>query len=165
MTNLRPLTTAKINDVDVQFVVDSGAFYSILSPARAAELKLETYPAPYGLFIKGVAGTAKVAIAKVKVFTLAGVPFHNIDFLVGGSEVGAGSVGVLGQNVLHMADVEYDLGQGFVRLMRPEDCGSAAMLGYWIAPSTVYSVIGISSTTARLPQTRALLPSTGLKFA
>jgi hypothetical protein len=97
MTNLRPLMTAKINDVDVQFVVDSGAFYSMISGASAAELKLATYPAPFGFHLTGAGGgTAAVSVAMVKVFTLAGVPLRNIEFLVGGSEIGSGSIGVLG---------------------------------------------------------------------
>jgi tetratricopeptide (TPR) repeat protein len=154
MANLRPLMTAKINDVDVQFVVDSGAFFSMISGASAAELKLPTRPAPFGFYMTGIGGgTASVSIATAKVFTLAGVPFHDIPFLVGGSEAGAGSIGLLGQNVLHIADVEYDLGQGSVRLMSPQDCSKAA-LAYWAnAASSPYSVIKIEPTTRQSPFT------------
>jgi len=154
MKNLRPLMTAKINDVDVQFLVDSGAFYSMISAASAAELKLATHPAPFGFYVTGIGGgTAAVSVATVKVFTLAGVPLRNIEFLVGGSEVGSGSIGALGQNVLHIGDVEYDLGQGFVRLMKPHDC-SKSMLAYWVnGTSLPYSVINIASTTPQNPNT------------
>ena len=110
MVGLRPLMTAKINDVDVQFVVDSGAFYSMISGASAAELKLSTSYAPLGFYVEGVHGAANVSVANVKTFTLAGVPLHNVEFLVGGSEAGQGSIGLLGQNVLHIEDVEYEAG-------------------------------------------------------
>jgi tetratricopeptide (TPR) repeat protein/predicted aspartyl protease len=150
MTNLRPLMTASINHTEVRLLVDSGAFFSTISPASAAELKLATYPAPFGLYITGVAGTAHASLARVKEFTLAGVPLHDIEFLVGGSEIGSGSIGVLGQNILHIADIEYDLGQGAVRLMRPEDCGKAA-LAYWARASMPYSVINIEPTTREKP--------------
>jgi tetratricopeptide (TPR) repeat protein/predicted aspartyl protease len=154
MTNMRPLMSAKINDVDVQFIVDSGAFYSMMSAASAAELKLPTRFAPVGFYLTGVGGgKADASIANVKVFTLAGVALHDIEFLVGGSELGAGSIGVLGQNVLHIADVEYDLGQGFVRLMKPRDCGNGAMLAYWVNASTPYSAVDIESTTPKRPFT------------
>jgi hypothetical protein len=64
MANLRPLMTAKINDTDVQFVVDSGAFFSMISGASAAELKLPTRPAPFGFYMTGIGGgTASVSIA------------------------------------------------------------------------------------------------------
>ncbi len=154
MTNLRPLMTAKINDADVQFLVDSGAFYSMISAASAAQFNLATYPAPFGFYVTGIGGgTANASIAKVGVFTLAGVPLHNVEFLVGGSEAGEGSVGILGQNVLHIADVEYDLGQGVVRLMKARNC-SKALLAYWVnGTSTPYSVIKIESTTRIKPFT------------
>jgi tetratricopeptide (TPR) repeat protein/predicted aspartyl protease len=146
MVNLRPTMTAKVNDHDVQFVVDSGAFFSLLSGASAAELDLKTHLAPFGLYLTGAGGGATdVSVATVKVFTLAGVPFHNIDFLVGGTEV-AGSVGLLGQNVLQMGDVEYDLAQGVIRLMKAEDCRKA-QLAYWAGTSQDYSVIDIEPTS------------------
>jgi len=153
MTNLRPLMSAKINDSDVHFLLDSGAFYSVLSQASAAELKLPTYPAPLGFYISGIGGgRASPSIANVKVLTLAGVPLHDVKFLVGGSDVGAGTVGVLGQNVLHLADVEYDLAQGVVRLMKAQDC-SKTVLAYWVGASLPYSVIEVESTTPRKPYT------------
>ena len=85
MTGMGPLTTAKINGTDVKFLVDSGAFWSIISPASAAELKLPTHFAPYGFYTVGVGGArADMSLTKVKELTLAGHPFHDIDFLVGG---------------------------------------------------------------------------------
>ncbi|HEX4151666.1 MAG TPA: aspartyl protease family protein [Steroidobacteraceae bacterium] len=135
--------TAGINGTDVQFVLDSGAFYSMISPASAAELHLETRYAPFGFYVTGVKGTADVSIATVKTFGLAGAALKNIDFLVGGSEVGGG-VGLLGQNVLHLADVEYDLRNGVVRLMKPSDC-SKTDLAYWANPSLPDSVIRIDA--------------------
>jgi tetratricopeptide (TPR) repeat protein len=147
MVGMRPLMTAKINDVDVQFVLDSGAFYSMISAASAAQLKLRTSPAPFGFDVTGVHGAADVSIAMATTFTLAGVPLHNVEFLVGGSEAGQGSIGVLGQNVLHIDDVEYDLGQGVVRLMKAKDC-SKMILAYWADKSTPYSVIDLLSEPA-----------------
>jgi tetratricopeptide (TPR) repeat protein len=165
MTNMRPLMTAKINDADVQFLVDSGAFYSMLSAPSASELKLSTYPAPYGFYLTGVGGgRADASITKVKVFTLAGVALHDVLFLVGGGEVGAGSIGVLGQNVLHMADVEYDLGQGSVRLMRPQDCRNT-ILAYWVdGTASPFSVIDIERTTPRIPQTQGFASINGTRI-
>jgi predicted TIM-barrel fold metal-dependent hydrolase len=55
------------------FAADSGAFYSSITPATAAQYQLKTYPAPYGLHVTGIGGEADMAVAKVKTFTLAGV--------------------------------------------------------------------------------------------
>src|SRR6202044_2315333 len=66
MVDLRPQMTAKINGTDVRLMVDSGAFYSIISPASAAELKLSTRPAPFGFYVRGVNGSASASITRVK---------------------------------------------------------------------------------------------------
>jgi tetratricopeptide (TPR) repeat protein len=144
MSGMNPMTTANINDVDVQFEVDSGAFYSTISAASVAQLKLKTSALPIGFQLMGVHGAADVSATTVKNFILAGVALHNVEFLAGGSEIGQGIVGLLGQNFLHIQDVEYDLGQGVVRLIRPENCGKS-MLSYWAAPSTPFSMIDIVS--------------------
>jgi tetratricopeptide (TPR) repeat protein/predicted aspartyl protease len=151
MVNMHPMVTAQINGADAQFIADSGAFYSMLSPAAAAEFKLITYPAPFGLFVRGTGGSASVSVTKVKVFTLAGVPIHNVDFLVGGGDVGG--VGLLGQNVFSIGDVEYDLAQGAIRLIREDGCKNAN-LAYWTTgTSQSYSMIEIESTSPRSPHT------------
>jgi tetratricopeptide (TPR) repeat protein len=143
MVGMRALTTARINDADVRFVVDSGAFYSLMSGASAAELKLKTSPAPDWFKVKGVHGAAEeVSIAKVRSFELSGATLHNVEFLVGGSDVGQGSMGVLGQNFLHIADVEYDLGGGVIRLISPENC-SKSFMAYWAGTTTPYSIIDL----------------------
>ena len=154
MTAMRPLIIAKINNIEVQFVADSGAFYSMMSAASAAQFNLPHRFAPFGLWVTGVGGgTADVTIATVKEFTIAGTPVHNVDFLVGGSEAGAGSIGILGQNFLHLGDVEYDLGQGVIRLMRAIGCGRA-MLAYWVVgTSQPYSVMDIDATSRMAPST------------
>jgi tetratricopeptide (TPR) repeat protein len=145
MQGMRPLMTAGINGTDVHFLVDSGAFYSTLSAASASELKLETHFGPFGFYMQGAGGSrADVSIATVKTFTLAGVQLKNVEFLVGGTDFGSGSVGLLGQNVLHIGDVEYDLGDGVVRLMKPLDCRNT-VLAYWATPSMPYSVISIDA--------------------
>jgi hypothetical protein len=106
MEGLRPLVKAKINGAEVTFVADSGAFYSMLSPAATAQLKLPTRPAPFGSYVTGVGGKGITPlIATAKAFTLSKFELTNVEFLVGGSEWGAGSAGLLGQNFLHGRDV------------------------------------------------------------
>jgi tetratricopeptide (TPR) repeat protein len=149
MIGMRPLVPAQINGADAQFVVDSGAFYSTITPASAAEYKLHVSPAPYGLRIIGIGGSADASVATVDVFTLAGARLRDLQFVVAGGENGGGAVGALGQNILRLTDAEYDLANGAVRLWRPEDCRNA-MLAYW-ATSQPYSVIDIDRTTLGEP--------------
>jgi tetratricopeptide (TPR) repeat protein/predicted aspartyl protease len=164
MSNLRPLVTAKINDDEVKFLADSGAFYSMISTAAAAEHKLKLRAGPMGLFVYGIGGATQISVATVSTFTLADVPFHNVEFLVGGSEAGAGSVGVLGQNVLRIGDVEYDLANGMIRLMRPEECKKDSLLAYWVSGSQTYSVMDINPTSARSPHTTGTAYLNGAKI-
>jgi clan AA aspartic protease (TIGR02281 family) len=145
MVNMRALTTARINDHDVEFTIDSGAFYSMLSGANAAELGLKTHIAPYGFYVIGANGAASVSVATVRTLTIAGASVHDVDFLVGGSD-GFGGVGLLGQNFLHIGDAEYDLAQGVVRLIKPEDCRKG-LLAYWVKANESYSDINIEPTS------------------
>ncbi len=142
MSGLRPLVAAKINGVDALFIADSGAFYSMINPASAVQYGLKRHPAPYHLAVEGVGGRAEVSAAYVEELTLANQVIKHIEFLVGGSEAGSGAAGLLGQNVLGMADTEYDLANGVIRLMQPgEDC-KKAVLAYWTT-SEQYSVVDL----------------------
>ncbi len=153
MSGSKPLITAEINGVDARFVADSGAFFSMLSEAAAAQYHLKLVPAPFGFYVKGMGGTVDPSIATVKIFTLAGIPIHNVEFLVGGGTVGGGeNVGVLGQNFFRIGDVEYDLANGVIRLMHAEGC-SHALLAYWVKSTESYSRMDIEWPTPASPHT------------
>jgi tetratricopeptide (TPR) repeat protein/predicted aspartyl protease len=152
MSGMRPLISAKINGENVQFVLDSGAFYSTISTATAAQFKLKSRPLPFDMEVKGVGGGFQPQVTTVKEFSIAGVPLHNVEFLVGGSEVGSDGVGLLGQNFLERWDVEYDLAHGVVRLLKVEDC-THTLLAYWLTPGQSYSMLDISWTTPAEPHT------------
>jgi hypothetical protein len=53
MNGMRPTITAKINGSDAAFLVDSGAFYSSLTLASAAQFKLPLSPAPHEFLVGG----------------------------------------------------------------------------------------------------------------
>jgi tetratricopeptide (TPR) repeat protein/predicted aspartyl protease len=152
ISGTRPLIDAKINHQDVRFVVDSGAFFSMISGAKAAELKLKMGPAPLGLSIGGVGGSTQTpSVALAKVFTIANVDIPNVEFLVAGSEAGGGSDGLLGQNFLVNWNVEYDLAKGTIRLFRDSDCGKQ-FLAYWVVQTDQpYTVTNIEKVTPRYP--------------
>jgi tetratricopeptide (TPR) repeat protein/predicted aspartyl protease len=142
---------AKINHQDVRLVVDSGAFFGMMSQATARELKLKIGPAPYGLMMDGVGGSTQPSVGTAKAFTLANVDMPNVDFLVGGSEVGDGNSGLLGQNFLAKWNVEYDLAKGAIRLFRDTDC-SKMFLAYWIVEThQPYTVVDLEKVTPQFP--------------
>ncbi|HIV78859.1 MAG TPA: retroviral-like aspartic protease family protein [Candidatus Sphingomonas excrementigallinarum] len=128
MQGLRPVVETQINGRPAPFVLDSGAFYSTIPPARAREFALPQEALPFGFHVNGIGGSSDASATTVRHFTLAGVDIPRVQFIVSGSEVG--QTGLLGQNVLELGDVEYDLPGGMVRLFRPSNCGKTAM-AYW----------------------------------
>jgi tetratricopeptide (TPR) repeat protein/predicted aspartyl protease len=152
ISGTRALIDAKINHQDVRLVVDSGAFFSMISAAMAEQLKLRIGPAPYGLTIRGVGGATETpSVATAKVFTIANVDIPNVEFLVAGSEAGSGSSGLLGQNFLVGWNVEYDLAKGVIRLFKDTDC-SKQFLAYWVVQTKQpYTVTDIEKVSPRNP--------------
>ena len=101
-------------------------------------------------------------MATAKDFTFADVTLHHVQFVVGDKGFGGDAVGLLGQNVLGFADVEYDLADGVIRLMRPHDCRDAD-LAYWAQAQPV-SVIDIETGDAITPHTKAVATVNGVKI-
>lgn len=152
LNGMRPMITAKINGEDARFIVDSGAFFSLITGPGAARYKLQIQPAPFNLLLEGIGGTTRAMATTVKEFTLAGIPIRKVQFVVGGSAFGPGVVGLLGQNVLRIADVEYDLAHGAIRLVKPDNC-KKTMMAYWAEPGDPYSEMEINWATAGMPHT------------
>lgn len=141
MEGMQPMTDAKVNGQNVRFMVDSGAFFSVISPGSARVLGLKTAPLP-GWMMRGINGEAEMSVATVKTFTISGEDLPHIEFVVGGSEIGG--VGVLGQNFLGLVDAEYDLPHGAIRLMQAKGCEKTA-LAYWTAGTDKpFSVVNIA---------------------
>jgi tetratricopeptide (TPR) repeat protein/predicted aspartyl protease len=149
MSDLRPLVSAKINGSDVLFSLDSGAFFSMISPASAAALKLPTYPAPAGFYVTGIGGRIHVELTKADSVEMPGMSRHGVEFIVGGNDESGESIGLLGRNFLQIADIEFDLAQGMVRLMSPEDCGDTALV-FWARDGDYYSVMNIEKPHYRV---------------
>ena len=160
MQGRRAIVSAKINGQDAQFILDSGAFFSTLSRASAAAYGLKLEPMPTNFQLRGINGTTSASLTTVQSFALAGVTLPNIRFLVGGTDTG--QVGLLGQNFLGLADVEYELGHGAVRLMRPRGC-EVGQLAYW-ADARPVSILPIEAPTDRQTKTIATVTLNGVKL-
>jgi tetratricopeptide (TPR) repeat protein len=162
MSGLRPLAPARINGHEVKFIVDSGAFYSSISPGSAAELALRLTAAPANLRVTGIGGEARMSVAKVKDFGLGEATLPNVEFLVGGSETG--SIGLLGQNVLGIGDAEYDFNGGAIRLMKSKDCKNVN-LAYWATGKDIaVSTLEIESPTLIAQHTAGTVYLNGVKI-
>jgi predicted aspartyl protease/tetratricopeptide (TPR) repeat protein len=158
MTGLRPLITAQVNGKDAKFLLDSGAFYSLMSTAEAADLNLKLSVSR--VTVSGVGGATRTWSTKVQDFAFLGTTFHDVEFLVSGSEFGTS--GLIGQNLLSHFDVEYDLAKGAIRLFKPEGC-SRTKLAYWTGEQS-FSLMDINTIERGNPFTIGVAYVNGLKI-
>jgi len=144
MSGSSPVVTVKMDGGEARLVADSGAFFSVLTPAAATRLGIKSRPAP-GLQLRGVGGNESMGVGTVKDFGFAGLKLGKADFLIGGRNVGGDVDGFLGQNVLGGVEVEYDLANGVLRLFKAKDCPTE-VIAYW-ATKVSPSILPISRMT------------------
>lgn len=149
MIGLVPTTPVTVNGHDAQFITDSGAFFSTVSPHQAEAYGLKLGPAPFGVYVTGVGGREqKLEIGTAATFELDKIPLKNAQFLVTGHDIDNAG-GLLGQNILGALDTEYDLANGVIRLFRGEGCDKA-MPAYWDRTGRI-SILPIAPTTPSAP--------------
>jgi tetratricopeptide (TPR) repeat protein/predicted aspartyl protease len=119
----------KVNGVDSHFQIDTGAFFSIVTPDGAMRLHLND-AGGRGFWVDGVGGSEDAHVATAKTFDFAGVPLKNIDFVVAGRKL-TGETGLIGENLLGtFAEVDYDFGKGKIGFYKVEHCYNVDV-AYW----------------------------------
>ena len=140
IVNERPIATVQLNGTDARLLLDSGAFFSMLTSATATQLNLPLRDLPWGMRIHGYTGPIEARRTVVEKLGLPAGSLPKIEFLVGGNELGSGIMGILGRNILSAADTEYDLAHGVVRLSFPKgDCGDTNF-AHWAGEAPVVVV-------------------------
>jgi tetratricopeptide (TPR) repeat protein len=154
MEGMQPLVHAAINGKDALFLADSGAFFSILTTAGARQFDLPLEHANPAFALSGIGGDAQAWVTTVPTFTIFKLDLRKVPFLVADNDLPHGAIGVLGQNVLGLGDVEYDLASGVIRILRAHgDCRKAA-LAYWANDKGLpYSEIDIEFARVENPRT------------
>jgi predicted aspartyl protease/tetratricopeptide (TPR) repeat protein len=127
MVGERATALAKVNGQDTRFILDTGAMFNSMSRANADDMRLKQVPLPDGFRGSGIGGSFNIEMTRIRDFGILGATFHNAVFLVGGSDVGSGFIGA---NFLDLADLDIDLAQGKLHLMKPSGCGKRSM-AYW----------------------------------
>src|SRR5665213_543661 len=157
MKGPRAIVTLKINGQEGHFFIDSGSAFNGISSKFAAERKLkpitgggegETHLSEAaGANITGVAGqqvrNGWVVAPQVE---FVGATFKNIAFLA--SDRITDQDGIIGQPMLKQFDVEYDLKDSVIRLVKPEGCKNADIT-YWAKPGTPYSRMALDTSNQR----------------
>jgi predicted aspartyl protease len=146
LSGMRPVISAKINGLDTSFLVTSGAFYSMISPAAAARYNLKLRPISKEMKINAGFGDKEMQRATVNELALGELVLPNRELVVGTYSGEAGNIGMLGQEILGAFDVEYDLANGIIRLFQVQGC-EHAMLAYWVKPDQAYSIVDLKPPT------------------
>ena len=147
--DLRPMVSAEINGRKARFIIDTGAFWSMLTPQARSEYGLSDDTPGRGLQLNGFNGSITAYVTSVRVFRFLNVPFHNAQFLVGGNDFQSGAAGLLGGTILHLADVEYNFGDGQMRFVIAQHCGHIP-LAYWARGASV-GAVKLRPISARRP--------------
>src|SRR5665213_2524427 len=110
MAGLRPSITTKVNGTDMQLLVDTGVYRTVVSRAAAERAGLQISAASIHFRLRGIGGEERdVGFAKAKDFEFAGAQLHDISLMVAGHAGGRELDGNVGLNLLGFADVEFDL--------------------------------------------------------
>lgn len=148
MSGMQPLLAGSINGGEAQFLADSGYEYSVISREIATKYHLSLSDLTMGMRMRGVGdGDQHAQLGVARDFTLTGLGphvFHHVEFVVLDDAPGV----ILGQNLLRN-DVEYDLGGGYIRLFKDEDC-SDRVLAYWADDKASIAVEKISNASGSM---------------
>ncbi|MDE1149303.1 MAG: retroviral-like aspartic protease family protein [Azospirillaceae bacterium] len=153
MEGNRPLVDGSINGQPVQFLIDSGAFASMLFRSAAEKLGL-----PLGIVqgatAYGVGGESKIMSTTLETLTLDQATLHDLRLNVVGAPGNDGTpvkvAGLLGEDFLRHFDVEMDLSHGQMFFYQAHDCDGVDLLP-WTGAYTVadFPTVGINNPHIR----------------
>jgi tetratricopeptide (TPR) repeat protein len=163
MIGSRAVAMVEIDGTTVPLTVDSGAFFSMLTEAAASQLHLHrNYDRT--VVVEGVAGPMRAGTATVDKLVLMKGEIDRVQFVVGGNEPGAGTMGLMGRNILAAADAEYDLANGAIRFFYPNaECKDLGM-AYWAGAKPVSELDLVMDDRTKLSSIRAHMKLNGKEF-
>jgi predicted aspartyl protease/tetratricopeptide (TPR) repeat protein len=123
-----PITEGAINGKKVGILIDTGASVSLLTKATAMKFDLFTRALPERMV--GFGGETTVLMARLDELKIGDAARQGMRVRVGGERPIANVDFILGEDFLHVLDVEFDYAKGVIRLFQPKDCGNA-WLAYW----------------------------------
>ena len=140
MTHQRILVPSEVNGQKVYFIFDTGG-QSLLFPEAVDRLGISTHnitTAALGMQIYGVGGQIQPRVAEFKSLKLGGLDMSRGEMMVGDSRHSEPSqiVGTIGYDIFARHDIEFDLANKVIRLLKTSGCSDDQM-DYWRAPYAV----------------------------
>lgn len=160
MEGRRPMVTAQIAGRDARFILDSGAFFSTIAPANAAEFGLTIRDVAPGAQMTGIGGTTALRQTTARTFSIGGQTLPQLVFAVGGTDTGR--TGLIGQNILGLADADYDLPHGIVHLTKASGCRNGGVT-YWVG-SKPFTIVPLMPTSVTQRHTIGTITVNGVKM-
>ena len=162
-----PVVPVKIDGQGARLVVGSGAVFNQIEPgyARAHRLRMidaptrgTRLPVPAETLVRGPGGPVAAPVAMASSFEFADTALGATPMIV--LQGIAEADGVLGQEVLHRTDGDYDLAGGVIQLVRATGCQDAK-LAYWARAGT-YWVIPLEPSPPKAPRDVVTITINGL---
>ena len=116
-----------INGTPKHFLIDTGAFYSILSPEAAADLHMTTYDLGMNATITGIGGKEAERYTVADTLTFGQMQATHVRLFLG--PTGKGEDGILGPEWLRNFDLDIDFPNKVLNLFRPHPCRDH--VAYW----------------------------------
>lgn len=145
----QPMVTARIDGRAGEFVLDTASRTSVVTPAGARALGVETYWLDES---QKLGGSGPREMVDRQTLVVGRLHLSGITFRVASSPAIGSAAGTLGLDAFGDGNVELDLGHGKVRLLRPVGCVGEEVLYWGGAYSTLPLTVGRHgwSTAGRL---------------
>lgn len=124
----QPVTDGMINGHRVGIMIDTGAAVSLLTKASAQ--KLDLYTRATATYVTGFGGDSQVLLTRIEELSIGDASVKGMRVRVGGERPIPGVDFIVGEDFLHVLDVEFDYAKGVIRLFQPDGCRNA-WLAYW----------------------------------
>jgi clan AA aspartic protease (TIGR02281 family) len=128
-----PIADGEINGQPVKVLIDTGANVTLMVAEQAKRLGLPIRKR-LDVELHGIGGESNGLEATVKSLKIGQLSALNMKLLaVSAPDVAPDVALMLGDDVLSQYDVEFDMADGYIRLMKPQGC-SPDQLVYWNKP-------------------------------
>jgi hypothetical protein len=125
-----------INGKSRQMLLDTGASFSLVSPAAVKALHLPSRATDWHLYL--LSGNYSQYGVRARTFSVGGLHWRRVDFFematnqnIGGHFSGTKLIGALGDNMLRSFDVDIDYGSNTLSILSPDHCRGRVI--YWDA--------------------------------